>query len=128
MGRILPYLIPPLLGLGVALADLGNVDLLFAATLLLVGGFGVGWWWPKTWWIGGLLLGGVLPLVQLWALWSRFPMPYIPDPLRGLLFLLPAVLMAGFGAIVHEKTPYTKAALQARLRRSSQADEHESTH
>lgn len=113
------------MGLLVALADLGNVDLLFAGTLLLLMGFVVGWWWPRQWWLSGLLLGGILPLVQLWASVVQLPMPYVPDPLQGLLLLIPALLMAGFGAVVHNKTPYTPAALRARLRRAQQADYHD---
>jgi hypothetical protein len=122
---LLRFFIPAGIGLLVALADLGNVDLLFAGTLLLLLGFVVGWWWPRQWWLSGLLMGGVLPLVQLWALTTQFPMPYVPDPLQGLLLLFPALLMAGFGAIVHQKTPYTPAALRARLRRARQADYHD---
>lgn len=118
------YLVPVGMGLLVALADLGNVDLLFAGTLLLLMGFVVGWW-PRQWWLSGLLLGGILPLVQLWASVVQLPMPYVPDPLQGLLLLIPALLMAGFGAIVHNKTPYTPAALRARLRRAQQADYHD---
>ncbi|WP_337867272.1 hypothetical protein [Meiothermus sp.] len=120
------YLIPTGVGLLVALGDLGNVDLLFAGTLLLLTGFLLGWWWPRQWWLSGLLMGGILPLVQLWASVAQFPMPYVPDPLQGLLLLIPALLMAGFGAIVHQKTPYTPAALRARLRRAQQADYHDS--
>ncbi|MCX7783450.1 MAG: hypothetical protein N2318_07355 [Meiothermus sp.] len=123
--RFLRYLIPAGIGLLVALGDLGNVDLLFAGTLLLLMGFVVGWWWPRQWWLSGLLMGGILPLVQLWATVAQFPMPYVPDPLQGLLLLIPALLMAGFGAIVHQKTPYTPAALRARLRRARQADYHD---
>lgn len=122
---ILRYLIPAGIGLLVALGDLGNVDLLFAGTLLLLMGFVVGWWWPRQWWLSGLLMGGILSLVQLWATLAQFPMPYVPDPLQGLLLLIPALLMAGFGAIVHQKTPYTPAALRARLRRARQADYHD---
>jgi hypothetical protein len=70
-------------------------------------------------------MGGILPLVQLWASLVRFPMPYVPDPLQGLLLLIPALLMAGFGAMVHQKTPYTPTALRARLRRARQADYHD---
>lgn len=123
--RLLRYVIPAGIGLLVALGDLGNVDLLFAGTLLLLMGFLVGWWWPRQWWLSGLLMGGILPLVQLWATLDQFPMPYVPDPLQGLLLLMPALLMAGFGAIVHQKTPYTPAALRARLRRAQQADYHD---
>ncbi len=121
----LRYLVPVSIGLLVALADLGNVDLLFAGTFLLLMGFVVGWWWPRQWWLSGLLMGGVLPLVQLWALLMRFPMPYVPDPLQGLFLLGPALLMAGFGAIVQQKIPYTSAALRACLRRARQADYHD---
>ncbi|WP_027881515.1 hypothetical protein [Meiothermus rufus] len=119
----LRYLVPASIGLVVALADLGNVDLLFAGTFLLLMGFVVGWWWPGQWWLSGLLMGGVLPLVQLWALLVRFPMPYVPDPLQGLFLLGPALLMAGFGAVVHRKTPYAPTALRSRLRRAKQADD-----
>lgn len=125
IGPLLRYLVPVSVGLLVALADLGNVDLLFAGTWLLLMGFVVGWWWPQQWWLSGLLMGGILPLVQLWASLVQFPMPYMPDPLQGLLLLVPALLMAGFGAIVHQKTPYTPAALRARLRRAQQADYHD---
>lgn len=118
---LLRYLVPVSVGLLVALADLGNVDLLFAGTWLLLMGFVVGWWWPQQWWLSGLLMGGILPLVQLWASLVQFPMPYMPDPLQGLLLLIPALLMAGFGAIVHQKTPYTPSA----LRRARQADYHD---
>ncbi len=121
----LRYLIPASIGLVVALVDLGNVELLFAGTFLLLMGFVVGWWWPGQWWLSGLLMGGVLPLVQLWALLVRFPMPYVPDPLQGLFLLGPALLMAGFGAVVHQKTRYTPAALHARLRRAPPLEDHD---